>query len=406
MLTARENSASIRPILVIAVVVILLAVMAAGVFTFWPVLPHDLPFQVKNKDFANYWMASRLTLDGKAAILFGDPSVYQDALKSIFGPDYPWHNWSYPPHTLLMLAPLGFLDYLPALTIFLGVTLSLFILSLGALRIRWTPIDVLLLLPFIVTNLVATQNGFLTAALMVGGLGLRAERPVLSGILFGLMTFKPQIGVVIPVLLIAERQWRVIIAATVTAILLVALSAMLFGMRDWVDYVTIVLPYQGEVMRTLGGDFPFIMASAFGSGRSLGFDASTAMWIHLPFAVFGALIFLYGLLRLENPRSRGQLMLLASFLIMPYSTAYDLGAVVAMLILTPAKETDLGRSSNALRRGLVIVMAILPILMLPLGKAGYPITPIVFAAAALLVVRQGRRRPKSGQEKTPPGLNA
>ena len=53
----------------------------------------------------------------------------------------------------------------------------------------------LLLAPTTTICLVAGQSGFLLAALLVGGLQLVARRPILAGILFGSLTYKPQFGV-------------------------------------------------------------------------------------------------------------------------------------------------------------------------------------------------------------------
>ena len=53
----------------------------------------------------------------------------------------------------------------------------------------------------------AGQNGFLTAALIGGALGLLERRPALAGICLGLLTYKPQFGLLFPFVLIADRRW-------------------------------------------------------------------------------------------------------------------------------------------------------------------------------------------------------
>lgn len=348
-------------------------------------IPIDaLPFQLKNKDFANYWLGGKLGLSGESFILFGDPQLYFERMKAIFGADYPWHNWSYPPHAVLLLLPLGLMSFLPAMALFLGLTLALYILAIGALPARWTPIGVILLVPFLVANLVATQNGFLTGALMVGGLALRDRRPWLAGILFGLLTFKPQLGVLLAVLLLCERQWRVIGAAVLTSALLVLVSIAVFGADSWRDFYLNIVPQQTETMNTLGGAFPHMMTSAFGAARSLGYGAALAMKAHLPFAAMGAVLFGLSLFRLRDASARAFSMLLASFLIVPYSVAYDLGALAAFAALWPLGDRP--APSQPLRI-LLILVAVLPIAMLPLGQAGLPITPILLLATYILLLQ-------------------
>ncbi len=112
----------------------------------------------------------------------------------------PFHNWGYPPFTLLLLRPLGGLPYFAALAlwtaglfaVFAGVTLS----QVPPER-RGAALVALALAPACLINAVGGQNGFLTAALLLGGLLALDRRPILAGILFGLLTWKPHLGLVL-----------------------------------------------------------------------------------------------------------------------------------------------------------------------------------------------------------------
>jgi len=92
-----------------------------------------------DKDFANYWTAARLVLDGKTMDLFGPWEIYFAHLKGAFGDAFPWHNWSYPPHYLLLIWPLGFFGYKAGLLIFMAVTGALFIPAYRAFNRRAKP---------------------------------------------------------------------------------------------------------------------------------------------------------------------------------------------------------------------------------------------------------------------------
>ena len=390
-----------RPLLLSGLLVAVLAVIAAFCLEWWPYEPADLPLQLRNKDFANYWMAGRLTVEDDAKLLFGPAQAYFEAMKSTFGKDYPWHNWSYPPHAALVLIPLGLLDFLPAMALFLGLTLTFYVLALATLEARWSPMAALLLLPFVVANLVATQNGFLTAALLIAGLSLRHRNPVLAGVLFGILTFKPQLGFLLPVLLVVEGRWRAIASAALTTALLALASLLVFGASSWHGYLAIVAPYQTEVMNTLGGDFPFMMGSAFGAARSYGLTADAAFLVHLPFAAAGAALFALALWRIADFRARGFATLLATLLISPYSVAYDFGAVAAFAALWPIAAGS-GPAASPLRITMPLV-AILPVAMLPLGQAGLPLAPVVLLTAlgALLASEGAFRRPFRPNRATP-----
>jgi hypothetical protein len=131
------------------------------------------------------------------------------------------------------------------------------------------------------------------------------------------------------------------------------------------------------------GCLPDTMTSAFGLARSLGYDAVLAMKVHLPFAVIGAVLFALSLFRLHDATARAFSMLPASFLIVPYSVTYDLGALAAFAALWPL--ADRPAPSSPLRI-LLILVAVLPIAMLPLGQTGLPVAPILLLATYILLL--------------------
>ena len=62
------------------------------------------------------------------------------------------------------------------------------------------------------------------------------KRPIVSGILFGCLAYKPQFALVIPVALLAAGQWRAIAAAAGTVIALVAVTSLAFGWDIWLAF--------------------------------------------------------------------------------------------------------------------------------------------------------------------------
>ena len=60
--------------------------------------------------------------------------------------------------------------------------------------------------PAISTNIGLGQNGAITAALLMGGLSLLETRPYAAGALLGLLIFKPQIAILLPVMVLAGGQ--------------------------------------------------------------------------------------------------------------------------------------------------------------------------------------------------------
>ena len=87
--------------------------------------------------------------------------------------------------------------------------------------------------PGAIWNVSAGQNGFLTTALIGGALGLLERHPALAGCCLGLLTYKPQFGVLFPLVLVATGRWRAFVAAAAVAVALAALSWLAFGSEPW-----------------------------------------------------------------------------------------------------------------------------------------------------------------------------
>jgi len=68
------------------------------------------------------------------------------------------------------------------------------------------------------------QNGFLSAALIAGALLLLEARPLLAGVLIGLLTYKPHLGLLFPVALMLGGYWRAFFSAAATTIVILILS--------------------------------------------------------------------------------------------------------------------------------------------------------------------------------------
>jgi arabinofuranan 3-O-arabinosyltransferase len=341
-----------------------------------------------DKDFANYWIAARLVLGGQVLDLFADHATYFRHLTTAFGPDYQWRNWSYPPHYLLAIWPLGLFGYVPALIGFLAVTLAAYGLALRAFLGR-LPIRVaaaLILGPAVYDNIQHAQNGFLTAALMLGALALRLRRPVLAGVLFGCLTVKPQLGVLIPLLLLVERQWLVIGSAALTTVALVALSAALFGWEAWLGYLTETLPYQSQVMTSLEGVFPGMMPTVFGALRVLQVDPDTALAVHGVVAALAVVAAGWVLWRCQDAGLRAAVTLMATLVVVPYWLTYDYTIAAAALLLVHQSITG-SDPASVLRRRLLVVAAVTPLAAIPLWMAGAPLTPLLVLLGFGLVLK-------------------
>ena len=343
-----------------------------------------------DRDFANYWMAGRLVLSGETADLFGPQPGYFRHLTDVFGADYGWHNWSYPPTYLFFVAWTGLLSYSAAMLVFLVVSLVLFVwgarVFAGPMTGSMTVMAWICLLPIIAHNIETAQNGFLTAGLALASLGLRRTRPVAAGILIGLLAFKPQLGIVYPVLLLAERRWAVIGAAAATVLVTGIVSLAVFGRDAWSGYLANVVPYQSTVMATLEGVFNAMLTSVFGAMRNWGEVFPSAIATHLALAGPLGLAGLVALFRVQDDDDRAIIAILTTLVITPYALSYDLGILAGAMALLVSSRARSGHPLGLPWRELTVLTATLPILMIPAGRLGLPLAPVLIALMLVKVL--------------------
>jgi hypothetical protein len=333
-----------------------------------------------DRDFVNYWMGAHLSLQGDQTDLFGQ-RVYFAHLEELFGPQAQSRAWSYPPHMLLIVFPLGLIPYEPSLAIFLVLSFMIFLAAAELFRRTGVPSADRLVLS-------AAQNGFLTGALLLFGLSWRGRHPVLAGLAFGLLTIKPQLGILIPVLLLFERDWATILWSAVFALVLVALSASIFGVEIWHAYLTVTIAEQRSVLTDWTGGFLYMMPTAFAAARTLGADPSLAALLQGPFSALGIITAAWLFMRDASASGRTFALLCATFVVSPYGFDYDMGALAVASATFLSAQNGAGRGAGAM----LLAVALLPAFVFPLGSVGLPIAPLLLAIALCMRLSEVLRR--------------
>jgi hypothetical protein len=205
------------------------------ILTAWSATEQTNPL---GEDFSIFWTASKLSRAGNPLAAY-DLSKLQDTQQSLLGKKTPpGCGWYYPPHFLLMSLPLSLLPYVLSLGVWLSLTISAYLVVVRSLAPHPLTIWLTLAFPATFWNLFYGQNGFLSAALLGGGLLLLNYSPILAGILLGLMSYKPQLAVLIFVALIAGRFWKTLIVAIITILALIISSVIIFGYDTWIAFYT------------------------------------------------------------------------------------------------------------------------------------------------------------------------
>jgi arabinofuranan 3-O-arabinosyltransferase len=338
-------------------------------------------------DFINYWSAAWLALHGRAETIY-DWNAFHAFEAGIAGASIDFFHYSYPPSMLVLSAPLGLIPYVPALFVWL---IAGWLAFYAALRLADPERQVLVLAlatPAVFINAVGGQNGTWTAALFGGGLVLLERRPILAGILFGLLTYKPQMGVLLPLALLAGRQWRAIIAAAATAAILVTASVLLFGTKIWPVYAAHV-----EVLRHViledGTGVWYRMLSVFVAARRLGADVPTAYAVQAVAGLVSAPVVALAWWRDAPVPARNVLLVLGTCLTTPYLQDYDLvvGAFVALWLmqLYPASSMPPVAMTAA------ALILLIPFVGAALGHlTGLDVGPL-FIAPAFVIAAQAAR---------------
>ncbi len=336
-------------------------------------------------DFVNFWSAGRLVLDGLVAQGY-DPAAYKALLKSWFAPASIFTNLSYPPSLLPWLTPFAALPFLGAYALWAALGVAAFVAAaLGRYPAREDVplIAVLIASPVVISNLVFGQIALIMTLLFVGAMRVLPTRPVLAGVLIGLITMKPQLGVLIPVFLLALGSWRAIFAATATALALFAFSAALFGFAPWHAYVFDTTALQWSYILAMNDFYAIHMTTPYAALWALGVPVKGALigqWIASAAIVAVTVLVARG--KAEWPL-KVAILALGSILVVPYSLGHDLAVPLAALVWYFSTRPD---AAPHLELGLFASLWLLPFPLTFLVQAnGLPLTEIVMLALYVML---------------------
>jgi hypothetical protein len=351
---------------------------------------------VLGRDFVNFWTGAHLAVEGRVSEIY-DLEGFHAAIREILNPRQGFMNFSYPPHALLPLAPLGTLPYGVSLAIWLGLGLGAYVwLVLSRVRAPRSLAFWLLLAPATLMNVVMAHAAPLLAVLMVGALLLVPTRPVLAGILIGLLTVKPQLGLLIPPVLILLGAWRTFAAASVTAVLFVAASVLAFGVDPWRDYFANTVPFQREVALDPNPFLGILLVTPYSGALAVGIPDGAAMLLHIAIAA-GVALSLVPIVRSDRVRHDMKVaaVTLAALIVTPYSLAYDLAIPAAAIAIWLAARPDAPPPVVVAAAGLFWAAPFMG--MVTMAFASLPLTQAALLALFVAVAREALGSPRTAQ---------
>ena len=274
-------------------------------------------------DFAAFWAAGRLTLEGTPALAY-DWQAHRAAEVAGLGRAFTgWMPWHYPPPVQLAVTPLAALPLFAAMALWVGATCALFLWTCW--RIVPHPNAVLAGLAAAPTalTLVNGQIGFLIAALLGLALLDLDRRPLRAGLLLGLLGLKPHLVVAVPVVLIGAGRWRAVLGGAAMVLALATLSWAALGGATWAAFIASITQTSG-VFASEAGKWT-MYATLYGGARfaGLGFTPALALHAAAALAVLGLTVRAWRAPGL-TPEIKAALLCFAAVAATPRVLNYDL----------------------------------------------------------------------------------
>jgi len=352
-----------------------------------------LNFDVLYPDFLVFHAAARAFFEGKLDIVYDLEAftAYQNAL-------YPDHwvtpvdfrPFLYPPLWLLLILPFGLLAAPKAYPLFAALAAAVATPQQVSRIGVWGWLAVVTS-PAALWVVLAGQNTFLSLALFYGGLYTLPRQPWLAGMLLGLLAYKPQLWVLVPIALLASQQWRALAAMAVTVALLCLVSLSLFGGDFWRAFLDAAgegaSPQFAETMyQRMSSNLTSLMAAV----RLIGLPPGVAGGVQLAGAALAVAAVWIAFRRPGDNDARIALLATATFLVSPYTLNYD------MLLLMPAVvafyRQGLRSGFLPLEQPIHVALWLVPGLGVLLNDRHLPLMPVAIVLFGVVAWRRFRAK--------------
>ncbi|HWK40480.1 MAG TPA: glycosyltransferase family 87 protein [Croceibacterium sp.] len=344
----------------------------------------------RGSDFLAFWGAARAVLEGVPQAAYD--LAWQERVQTGAGFD-EWYAFVNPPPFLFAAAPFGALPFPLAWIAWNAVTYAAWCWAGVRAFPRLWPL--VLVFPGALIAAGHAQNGFLTGALLVGGVALLDRRPIVAGALLGALVIKPHLALLIPFWLAAGGRWRAFIAAGVSAVGLLALSWLAFGGETLIAYTT-SWDASAALMRSADTDFLLRIATPYAQLRIFGGESFATVAAALLVLLAIGLAMLSWRRFGQDGMATGAAMLAATSLASPYLFNYDLPFLILPILWLV--DRGLRDGFRPWEKALLVALWLAPYatraVALPLGLN---LMPLACALLLWLVWTRGASRAAAGQ---------
>ncbi|MFC3070817.1 glycosyltransferase family 87 protein [Phenylobacterium soli] len=340
-----------------------------------------LKLQPAGVDFAGLWAGGKAALTDIGKLY--DFHYVSELQGWPLGPG-KLRPYAYPPSALLLLTPFALAPWNLSYIVWTLATGAFFVWAgVKAGAPKWFP-----LIPWVAFAAFCGQATFLLGGLVMAGLALTSS-PIIAGVLFGCAAaMKPQLLMLLPLALIAERRWTTIVATGVTGLVLCAVSAAVFGLQPWFEWLGALSRFEYLVSHAR-----LLVANAITPYAALTYWRQEGSWALL--LAPGAALWVWLTFRRGADLSDKIIALFGgAFLISPYAMNYELA------LFAPATAAYLARTRDprwpayaaaAVLQAIVLHPAFFSLaatLSLPLLKA-LPLPPFLGREPEASLIRNG-----------------
>jgi len=242
--------------------------------------------------------------------------------------------WLYPPFFLFVIVPLTLLQFDVALIVWLALTLVFMILAARRMLPSHKKLAFLLVgFPGVFLNLRWGQNGFLSTALLGLSIAFMETSPVLSGVMVGLLAYKPQLAILPFFVLLITKNWKAILSAVSTVISVSLLSLLIFGKEAWIGFFQSLFHTSSYLMETSKEVTSSIQPTLLTTLIDLGVDSKISLVVQMIVALCAVAVVSWAFLRSKRLTLKGIMLVLGMPLIIPYFMQYDLVILGLALVL-------------------------------------------------------------------------
>ncbi len=336
-------------------------------------------------DFLRLWTASHALLNGEGRAIY-EPDAFFALERAVTQPTTPdFYPWNYPPSSFLIVYPLALLPYLQSIAAWLALGLAGYLAALWRIFSKPLTLWVGLAFPAVFWTVTHGQTSFLTTSLFCWGLLQLPRRPALAGILFGVLTFKPHLGLLLPVALVAGGHWRTLVVSALTAILSALASIVFFGADVWADFLASTADTRSMLESGMNFGHYYKMQSVFAAARLLGSPVFVAYSLQALVALGAAGTVAWVWRRPTGDQDIKNAALMAAT---PLSTAFIFDYDLMLLAPAIAWLARKGVTETALpyERTMLVCAFLAPFVSRVVGMHTHLLLAPIFIAALLVVI--------------------